>query len=198
MEWKNPTYNAVGTIDIDLNHPSFGWIPFTVSPDDTGAAFDVKALHYEILAGDIAPFVPPPAPTPPPLDEVKSRAISAMLAWAGDFMGRFTADTPLDERLSWDAKEAAARAHIAGTADAAQVELLQAEAALTGETVDNLSLLILANAELFRQIVGRVSGLRRVTRDAINAAETPEAVQAVLDVAKAQALAMAAALGIAP
>lgn len=146
-------------------------------------------------------FVPPPvAPGPLPeelLADAKTDGIARMLAWAGDFMARFTADTPADERLSWDAKEQAARAQVAGTADAQQVALLEAEATITGETVDNLALLILANAELFRAVVGRVSGLRRVTRDAIMAAQTPESVQAVLDAAQEQALAMAADLGIA-
>lgn len=34
MEIKNPRYNKNGTIDLDMNHPVYGWIPFTASPDD--------------------------------------------------------------------------------------------------------------------------------------------------------------------
>ena len=34
MEIKNPRYNKLGTIDLDMNHPVYGWIPFTASPDD--------------------------------------------------------------------------------------------------------------------------------------------------------------------
>lgn len=34
MEYRNPQYNASGTIDMEINHPQFGWIPFTASPDD--------------------------------------------------------------------------------------------------------------------------------------------------------------------
>jgi len=31
---KNPKYNADGTIDLELEHPVHGWIPFTASPND--------------------------------------------------------------------------------------------------------------------------------------------------------------------
>ena len=34
IEYRNPVYNANGTIDVEINHPDFGWIPFTASPDD--------------------------------------------------------------------------------------------------------------------------------------------------------------------
>ncbi|MDP4033640.1 MAG: hypothetical protein Q8P60_12455 [Pseudorhodobacter sp.] len=144
----------------------------------------------------LAEAPPRPAPAPPSLDEVKASARAAMLAWINDFTAIFTVDTPADERLSWDAKEAAAAAQIAGNADPRQVALLADEATITGETVDNLALLILANADLYRAVIARVSGLRRTTRVAINAAESPEAVQAVLDAAKARALALAASLGV--
>tara|TARA_B100000929_G_scaffold289501_1_gene280328 strand:+ start:13084 stop:13476 length:393 start_codon:yes stop_codon:yes gene_type:complete len=32
---KNCIENKDGTIDLQLNHPGFGWIPFTASPDDS-------------------------------------------------------------------------------------------------------------------------------------------------------------------
>ena len=34
MNYQNPKYNSDGNIDLDLEHPDFGWIPFTASPDD--------------------------------------------------------------------------------------------------------------------------------------------------------------------
>jgi hypothetical protein len=34
MEIRNPRYNSRGTIDLDMNHPVYGWISFTASPDD--------------------------------------------------------------------------------------------------------------------------------------------------------------------
>ena len=34
MNWRNPKYNRHGTIDCEINHPQYGWIPFTASPND--------------------------------------------------------------------------------------------------------------------------------------------------------------------
>lgn len=35
FEIKEAQENKFGDIDVMLNHPEFGWIPFTASPDDT-------------------------------------------------------------------------------------------------------------------------------------------------------------------
>lgn len=42
MEYRNAQYNENGTIDCEINHPEYGWIPCTVSPDDkeTASIFD--------------------------------------------------------------------------------------------------------------------------------------------------------------
>ena len=37
MEVKDLVYNQDGTIDLKLNHPNYGWIPFTASKDDCEA-----------------------------------------------------------------------------------------------------------------------------------------------------------------
>lgn len=34
MEYRNAKYNKHGTIDCEVNHPQFGWVPFTCSKDD--------------------------------------------------------------------------------------------------------------------------------------------------------------------
>lgn len=34
MDYRNATRNQNGTVDVEINHPVFGWIPFTASPDD--------------------------------------------------------------------------------------------------------------------------------------------------------------------
>lgn len=58
MEWRNAHYNAEGTIDCEVNHPVFGWIPFTASPDDIEQSG--RELYAAILAdGNVAPYVPP-------------------------------------------------------------------------------------------------------------------------------------------
>ena len=34
IEFRNVTQNENGTIDCEINHPQFGWIPFTADPND--------------------------------------------------------------------------------------------------------------------------------------------------------------------
>lgn len=60
MEFRNPVYNEYGGIDVEVNHPRFGWIPYTANSTDTRPAG--RALHDAIVeAGNIAPF--PGVPT---------------------------------------------------------------------------------------------------------------------------------------
>jgi len=60
MQVRNLQYNALGTIDCELEHPAYGWIPYTASPDDSDES--CRALHAAILDGDhgeIAVYVAP-------------------------------------------------------------------------------------------------------------------------------------------
>ena len=34
IEYRNAAYNEAGTIDVEVNHPDFGWITFTADPND--------------------------------------------------------------------------------------------------------------------------------------------------------------------
>jgi len=63
MNYRDPIYIENGWIDCEIEHPVYGWIPFTCDPDDTGAEFDTAALFAE-MQPYAAPYVPPPAPTP--------------------------------------------------------------------------------------------------------------------------------------
>jgi hypothetical protein len=66
----NPRWaNAEQTmIDCELDHPQYGWIPFTASPDD------VEQYGREIFAalaqGNVAEYVPPPPLT---IEELSAR-----------------------------------------------------------------------------------------------------------------------------
>lgn len=58
MNFRNPVYNSSGTIDCEIPHPEFGWIPFTASPDDSMEYG--QQLFAEIVASGepIAPYQP--------------------------------------------------------------------------------------------------------------------------------------------
>jgi hypothetical protein len=70
MDWRNPKRNANGSIDVEILHQTFGWIPFTADAADKGARFDVAALVAEIeAAGPIPDYEPPLIDVTPPLDQ---------------------------------------------------------------------------------------------------------------------------------
>lgn len=50
MKIRTPRFNAQGTIDCEMEHAEFGWIPFTASPDDC-EEFG-RTVHAELLAGE--------------------------------------------------------------------------------------------------------------------------------------------------
>jgi hypothetical protein len=57
MEIRNPIHNNNGTINCEVNHPRFGWVPFTASPNDVEEYG--RELYAELIAGvhgEIAPY----------------------------------------------------------------------------------------------------------------------------------------------
>jgi hypothetical protein len=78
IEFRNPTYNGIGTIDVEINHPQLGWIPFTASPDDVTEYG--PAIYAQAIQGDVAPYVPPEPVIP---DRVTARQFKLQLLQAG-------------------------------------------------------------------------------------------------------------------
>ena len=62
MDIRNPTYNAFGGIDCEIEHPVYGWIPFTATVDDV-EPLGAKVFAYAVEASP-EPYVAPIDPTP--------------------------------------------------------------------------------------------------------------------------------------
>jgi hypothetical protein len=120
------------------------------------------------------------------LAEARAVAERALVEAIDTAAQAITGAVPLTEKLSWSAKEEAARAHAEGRASAADRVLLESEAAVTTERIEHLVARILGNADSWRLAVARLTGLRRQAMAAIAGAATPEAVQAALARAIAQ------------
>lgn len=123
-------------------------------------------------------------------------AKAMIVAYAEAFENHVSGNVSIGEKLSWTVKEAAAVAHLAGTATADQTAMLQAEANQTGETLTDLSNAILSNATAFRQIAGSIAGLRRATKVALEAESDPVNYTAILQSAQASADTLATSLGL--
>ena len=58
-EARNASYiDADGNIDCEINHPEYGWIPYTLRDDDTDMTVDNEAVKA-ILGSNIMAYVPP-------------------------------------------------------------------------------------------------------------------------------------------
>ena len=62
LQVRNPQYNAANTVDLEINHPQFGWVPFTATPYDAEAYG--RELYAQAVAGDFGPVAEYVAPSP--------------------------------------------------------------------------------------------------------------------------------------
>ncbi len=51
MDVRNPKYSAQGAIDCEIDHPAYGWIPYTIDPDAAEGTED-RLILDSVLAGD--------------------------------------------------------------------------------------------------------------------------------------------------
>lgn len=57
-EVRNARYIENGGIDVEINHPQYGWIPYTILDDDTDTTIDNAQLKL-LLGSNIAAYIPP-------------------------------------------------------------------------------------------------------------------------------------------
>lgn len=76
MNYRNARYiNSNGWIDCEIEHPQFGWIPYTLDPADTDMTINNDDLLADMAAnGDVAAYVPP---TQEELDAQAAAAVRA-------------------------------------------------------------------------------------------------------------------------
>lgn len=67
MQLRNPIFTASGAIDCEINHPTYGWIPFTASLDDVEEHGRAIFAAAQPIAAPYVPPEPPPPPPPPPI-----------------------------------------------------------------------------------------------------------------------------------
>jgi hypothetical protein len=91
--WANAEHTL---IDCEINHPAYGWIPFTASPEDVEA--HGRELFAALSKGDVSEYVPPPAPTTEELAAAARAERNALLA-ATDWTQ--AADVPQATKDKW-------------------------------------------------------------------------------------------------
>ncbi|PHR57943.1 MAG: hypothetical protein COA43_11240 [Robiginitomaculum sp.] len=94
-----------------------------------------------------------------------------------DLLNKLTGGASIEERDTWQAKELAARAVIAGTASSSQSLMIGTEAHFLGKTPAKIADTIIVKAKAFHKLIGLAGGIRSKSRIAIKSATT----QAELD-----------------
>lgn len=75
MNYRNAKYIDTTRIDCEINHPDYGWIPYTLDPLDTDSTVDNAALMASMqLKGDVVSYV---APTQKELDTKAAAQVRA-------------------------------------------------------------------------------------------------------------------------
>ena len=62
MQTRNLKYSSATTVDMEINHPNFGWIPFTASPNDSEQLG--RDLYAQAIAGTLGTIAAYVAPLP--------------------------------------------------------------------------------------------------------------------------------------
>jgi hypothetical protein len=75
MNYRNAKFVNTAIIDCEIEHPVYGWIPFTCDPNDTGALFNTATLFNQMANNpETIPYV---EPTPEELLAIKSEEVRA-------------------------------------------------------------------------------------------------------------------------
>ena len=61
-EIRNPAYNVEGLIDLEIKHPDYGWIPYTLDMSDEDTTIDNNKIKSMLDTMKVAEYVYPEVP----------------------------------------------------------------------------------------------------------------------------------------
>ncbi len=163
MDIRNPRYNADETIDCEINHPQYGWIPFTAHPQDPeGKEIWIRCKAGE--AGEVARYVAPEIS----FEEQRAEWLNNVDMVANAKRNSLTGGHDSTEIATWSVKQAEAKTWLASRNDA-DAPLLAAEAAARQVSVEQIVGKIIANSTVLLQAEAAIAGHRGLLRDRIRA-----------------------------
>ena len=132
VNFRNPVYNHIGGIDVEIEHPIYGWIPHSVAPGSQNVA-TIEAV------GPVAPYVaPPPKVVTAQEVHLEPYQFHAMLKISGmENLVRQTITGLTDPRERSLAEAKFEKAHFYNRADPLVIAL-SAQAGLTAQEVDTM------------------------------------------------------------
>jgi len=96
MEYRNAKFVSEMAIDCEINHPIYGWIPYTLNPEDTDNTVDNVALRAS-MGSDIAEYIPLTPEEVEVLLATEARSNRNLLLSATDWTG--SSDITMSEEM---------------------------------------------------------------------------------------------------
>jgi hypothetical protein len=96
MNYRNAKRIGNNRIDCEIDHPTYGWIPFTCDPTDAGAQFNVLELHAQMDAD------PNTAAYVPPTEEEITAELAALVRSERDRILVTVVDPIVSNQFRWD------------------------------------------------------------------------------------------------
>ena len=121
------------------------------------------------------------------LNKAKVACAAQVDAFHAKLLRDLTGGASVEERDTWVVKAAAAKAVIAGTADATQTAMLTAEGTARGMTLAEMATMIGAKDTQFKSLVGQAAALRVTGHGLIAAATTGAELAAIIPQLQADA-----------
>lgn len=112
------------------------------------------------------------------LSASKESALAEVDRLHAETLRQLTGNATTEERDTWAPKATAARAILAGTADATQTAMLGLEAEVRGIPLKTWAKKVLENSAAFEVLVGKASAFRAKSRKAINESADVDALDA--------------------
>ena len=158
MNIRNATYNKLGSIDCEIEHPDFGWIPHTASENDP----ETLQIYARILNGDagaIAAYVAPPIDLNRLLNEKLKELKSAAQGEANELVSGY----PDFEKITWTDQEREARDWTADNTTPTPVLSVIANA--RSLSITELASRVIEKADTFRATAAQIAGKRQALED---------------------------------
>jgi hypothetical protein len=168
---------------------------WTLKSDFRGHEYWLADGSRTVIAeiGDQPPEGALNAPPPPTLDQIKANARGWVIGWINAVTAQVTDKYARDEVAAFGSKREDAARHLAGE-DA--TGLLVEEAALTGETTQELAQSILDNNARYVEIIAKFTGARRVAFAAIQTASGGAEVETALEYMRSTPTTIANEMGL--
>lgn len=182
MDIRNPRYNAFGTIDCEIKHSEYGWIPFTaMSTDTAGRGSEVWTKIMNGSAGPIQPYVEPPTPID---NRTFTQRVNDKLKDI-DFIAKNKRDAIVAhysaaEMASWPIKREEAIKYVNliqsnPNADLAEIQIaagsLSIEAQYRQTELGALVTKVLEKAQLFSNLEAAIAGYTGLLQDRVRSVE---------------------------